>query len=116
VARRRLAASLDAWLVPTDVGSDAALLASELTTNAVVHTLSARILCGVALMTDASLRIEVHDGHLGAGLPGINPGPHDETGRGLLIVRELAVSWGVERSTHTNGNAVWATLRTAPPR
>ncbi|MEU1100413.1 ATP-binding protein [Streptomyces tibetensis] len=110
-ARHAMRARLAAWQVPDEVCANAVLLVSELVTNAVLHTLSERILCGVQLMTNARFRLEVHDGDLtGRGIPDRCPGPDDEGGRGLLLVREIADSWGITRSTLTGGNAVWASL------
>ncbi|MGA5202629.1 MULTISPECIES: ATP-binding protein [Streptomyces] len=111
VARHAMRARLASWQIPEDVCANAVLLVSELVTNAVLHTLSERILCGVQRMADARFRLEVHDGDLtGRGIPDRCPGPDDENGRGLLLVREIADSWGITRSTLTGGNAVWASL------
>jgi len=97
--------------VPADLCADAVLLVSELATNALRHTLSARILCGIGLVTDDCLRLEVHDhDHTGRGLPRCEPGPEDEGGRGLVLVEAIADIWGVDRSRLTGGNAVWANL------
>ncbi|MEU4462506.1 ATP-binding protein [Streptomyces sp. NPDC024017] len=113
-ARHALRTRLASWQVPEEVCANAVLLVSELVTNAVLHTLSERILCGVQLMTDARFRLEVHDGDLtGRGIPERHPGLDDEGGRGLLLVREIADSWGITRSALTGGNAVWASLGTA---
>ncbi|MEV0240735.1 ATP-binding protein [Streptomyces sp. NPDC050674] len=113
-ARQALRARLVSWQVPDEVCANAVLLVSELVTNAVLHTLSERILCGVQLMADARFRLEVHDGdRTGHGIPDCRPGLDDEGGRGLLLVREMADSWGITRSALTGGNAVWASLRTA---
>ncbi|MDX3763126.1 ATP-binding protein [Streptomyces sp. AK02-04a] len=113
-ARHDVAEWLGAWSLPGQLRADAVLLVSELATNAVVHTLSHQILCGINLIADdRGLRIEVHDDDsTGRSLPRCRPGLDDEGGRGLFIVRELADTWGVEHSTRTGGNAVWATLRT----
>ncbi|RPF31234.1 anti-sigma regulatory factor (Ser/Thr protein kinase) [Streptomyces sp. TLI_185] len=111
VARRSIGARLSAWRLPGDLCADAVLLVSELATNAVRHTLSARVLCGIGLITDQCLRLEVHDhDRTDRGLPRCEPDPDDESGRGLLIVEEIADSWGVDRSRLTGGNAVWAHL------
>jgi anti-sigma regulatory factor (Ser/Thr protein kinase) len=113
-ARRSVTARLATWRVHDDACANAALLVSELVTNAVLHTLSLRILCGVGLMPDDCLRLEVHDRDDSGrrGLLRRVPGPDDEGGRGLLLVQEIADSWGVDRSTLTGGNAVWANLAT----
>ncbi len=83
----------------------AVLMVSELATNAVVHTASA---FRVRVIHDAVLvRIEVTD-H-GGGTPTVRtPEPIATGGRGLLIVQELAESWGVERSE--GEKTVWFTL------
>lgn len=102
---------LTAWRIPDGVCADAVLLISELATNAVRHTPSTRILCGIGLVTDRCLRLEVHDhDYVGGRLQPRGPGPDDECGRGLLLVAELADAWGADRSTLTGGKAVWATL------
>ncbi|MEE1664468.1 ATP-binding protein [Streptomyces sp. WAC07094] len=106
---------MEAWLasrrLPAEIVGDAVLLVSELVTNAVIHTLSTRILCGAQLVSDTRLRLEVHDEDLtGRDLPRRQPGSDDECGRGLLLVQEMAESWGADRSALTMGNAVWATL------
>ncbi|MHC3467986.1 ATP-binding protein [Streptomyces sp. 7R007] len=111
LARRSLGARLAGWRLPADLCADAVLLVSELATNAVRHTLSARFLCGIGLVADGCLRLEVHDhDHTGRELPRCEAGPDDEGGRGLLLVEHLADAWGVDRSNLTGGNAVWATL------
>ncbi|MEU6139652.1 ATP-binding protein [Streptomyces sp. NPDC047081] len=110
-ARRSMDARLTGWRLPRDLCADAVLLVSELATNAVRHTLSARILCGIGLVGDGRVRLEVHDhDYTGGRLPRCEPGPDDEGGRGLLLVEQLADTWGVDRSRLTGGNAVWATL------
>jgi anti-sigma regulatory factor (Ser/Thr protein kinase) len=115
IARHRLTEHLDAWSVPRQALDDAALLVSELATNAVVHTASTRILLGLALSPDGRLRIEVHDDHgVRCDAPDA-PDHQEESGRGLLIVRALAESWGVRPSATTDGKVVWATLRTDSP-
>lgn len=113
-ARDSVGERVAAWRLPRDLCADAVLLVSELVTNAVLHTISGRILCGVRLVREGCLRVEVHDHDYrhdcaDVGTPR-RPGPDDETGRGLFIVEEIADSWGVERSLRTPGNVVWATL------
>ncbi|MFG1664110.1 ATP-binding protein [Streptomyces sp. Y7] len=114
IARGFVGKGLAAWRLPVDVCADAVLLVSELVTNAVRHTPSARILCGMGLVATACLRVEVHDHGRAAAMPPCEPGPEDENGRGLLLVQAIAGGWGVERSRLTGGNVVWATLTTTP--
>lgn len=87
---------------------------SELVTNVVIHTLSARFLCGFGLIGDDCLRVEVHDQGSTRCRPSLRqPGADWESGRGLQLVQELADGWGTVRSMRTGGNMVWATLRIA---
>ncbi|WP_330456104.1 ATP-binding protein [Streptomyces sp. NBC_00820] len=111
VARRLMRTRLGGWGLSGELCADAVLLVSELAANAVRHTSSVRILCGMGFVTAGCLRIEVHDhDYSGCGLTRRDPGPDDEGGRGLLLVEYLADSWGVDRSRLTGGKAVWATL------
>ena len=86
-----------------DLQEKAALVVTELATNAVLHAgglLSVRIWYG-----DDRLRLEVADGsHL---LP--EPGaPGNMSGRGLQIVSALAQAWGSQ--SRPGGKVVWAEL------
>jgi anti-sigma regulatory factor (Ser/Thr protein kinase) len=115
IARARVSRFLEGRTGP-ELGGIAALIVSELVTNAVVHgcepiRLQLRIDAGV-------LHIDVSDSD-----PGVDavaaPAPGDRTtvsGRGLRIVETLADTWGV--APDGRGKTVWATmpLRTAPPR
>ncbi|WP_019070168.1 ATP-binding protein [Streptomyces hokutonensis] len=113
VARHVMGAQLARWGLPESVRDDAVLLVSELATNGVCHTPSARLLCGVGIVDDRCLRIEVHDhDYTGGGLSRCEPCVDDESGRGLFIVQALADTWGVDRSALTGGKAVWAMLPT----
>lgn len=69
------------------------LIVSELATNAVVH---ARSPFSLRLeLAPTALRIEVAD--CGSGLPNlVAPDPTGAGGRGLLLVAQLSVAWGVE--------------------
>jgi serine phosphatase RsbU (regulator of sigma subunit)/anti-sigma regulatory factor (Ser/Thr protein kinase) len=94
-ARRFAREQLDAWEAP-DLRDSAALVVSELVTNAVVHTGTPAI---VDLRLDAhTFRVEVEDQHPSRSLPTGLPVPSEdaESGRGLLITSSLASSWGVE--------------------
>ncbi|MBC7267303.1 MAG: ATP-binding protein [Dietzia sp.] len=112
LARRSANIWLTPWRLPEELCADTALLLSELATNAVRHTLSTRILCGIGLIAELSLRVEVHDRglphhRLAVGRSGLD----GESGRGLFLVDQLASAWGVDRSGLTDGNVVWATLK-----
>jgi len=108
LARRRVAGLAVDWGHPALAG-DAALLASELCTNALLHgCLRDRLFRVETTLTETALRIAVTDPR-GERLPGTRPPhPDDQFGRGLLIVRVLAGRWAVERLTV--GKTVWAEL------
>ncbi|MEU8697751.1 ATP-binding protein [Streptomyces sp. NPDC048680] len=111
-ARDTVRDRLCAWKLPGDTCCDAVLLVSELTTNAVLHTASSRVLCGLMLTADERrLRIELHDeGSTPVRPPEHLAGPGEESGRGLFLVQQLADSWGSARSTRAEGKVVWAEL------
>lgn len=115
-ARDTVRDRLRAWKLPGDTCCDAILLVSELTTNAVLHTGSGQVLCGLTLTGDQRrLRIEVHDeGSAPVRPPEHQAGPGEESGRGLFLVRELSDSWGFARSTRAEGKVVWAELTAHP--
>jgi anti-sigma regulatory factor (Ser/Thr protein kinase) len=78
------------------------------------------MLCGVALLADGRIRVEVHDDTPArCTLPQVPDAADtcgdEESGRGLFIVQELAEAWGIARSTCTRGKFVWATLGEAAP-
>jgi anti-sigma regulatory factor (Ser/Thr protein kinase) len=113
VARHTFSERLTEWGVAATVRADAILVMSELVTNAILHTISTHILCGIELAPDTHLCVEVHDqNHQPHNLPLIVPGLEDEHGRGLQLVGQLSDRWGIDRSTRTGGNAVWARLST----
>lgn len=91
-ARRFAADRLASWGL-SDLVDPVMLVVSELATNAVVH---ARSSFTVQLhLAPSSLRVEVTD--CGPGLPNpIDPDPTGIGGRGLLLVAQLSVAWGVE--------------------
>lgn len=115
-ARDTVRDRLRAWKVPGDTCCDAVLLVSELTTNAVLHTGSGHVLCGLTLTGDERrLRIELHDdGRTPLRPPQHLAGPDAESGRGLLLVQQLADRWGSARSTRAEGKVVWAELTAYP--
>ncbi len=101
-ARRFLSAELAAWGIAADVVDTAELLVSELVTNAVLHARS-----DVDLSVDAAgegIRVGVTDGNP-RGLTRRRHRLDAATGRGLMLVEQLAASWGVE--PRTPGKVVW---------
>lgn len=88
---------------------EAELIASEITTNAVIHGRGPIRLC---VYEDAGLLfVEVEDGG-GEQEPALRePDAGAESGRGLEIVEALAADWGVEALP--GGVRVWASLETA---
>ncbi|MEU2055690.1 ATP-binding protein [Streptomyces bungoensis] len=107
-ARRLTRARLTGWSVCADTCDTAALVISELVTNAIVHTASSRVVCELHDHDDM-LRIAVHDEGCAPGEPHPSPQrPEEEHGRGLLLVDALCRSWGAQE--HGPGLLVWAEL------
>jgi anti-sigma regulatory factor (Ser/Thr protein kinase) len=85
------------------VTDDAALVVSELVSNAVVHSGSTRITLTLGLRA-GYLLIAVHDGGCVRQLPTLrSPGDNEESGRGLYLVQHLASAcggaWGTRDGT-----------------
>ncbi|WP_328360111.1 ATP-binding protein [Streptomyces sp. NBC_00445] len=108
LARRHVAQLAVDWGHPHAAG-DAALLASELCTNALLHgCVRDRLFRVETSLTATALRVAVTDPR-GERLPHSRPSTTDDQfGRGLLIVRTLADRWAVEKLTV--GKTVWAEL------
>jgi PAS domain S-box-containing protein len=110
-AARRLVADAIGWspLACTSVADTAALLVSEVVTNAVLHAGTAiRVKIRVE---ETSVRVEVRDGSVA--LPSRRH--YDEravTGRGLELVDLLATTWGTEQES--NGKVVWFEVSVDP--
>ncbi|MFG3101630.1 ATP-binding protein [Streptomyces sp. NPDC048182] len=107
VARRHVVALVRDWRLPLaeDTVETLELLASEVITNAVLHTSGC---CHVTVAWDGNhVRLEAED--TGAGHPARRvPGPghaSGEGGRGLHLVDALACTWGSRPSTV--GKVVW---------
>ena len=111
-ARRRVSEILEESQV--DTSGTCALVVSELATNAVLH---ARTVFEVRLLVDRDVvRIEVHDRI--ARLPTRRYFSNEAlSGRGLRLVEELSVEWGVEADADGGGKTVWAEVSTGgtPP-
>ena len=95
--------------LPLDLRDDAALLVSELMSNAVRHGgATATLTVGIH---DGFLTVEVHDD--GAGRPAMPAGaldPTETSGRGLRILDRVATQWGVEDDHRGSGKTVWFRL------
>jgi anti-sigma regulatory factor (Ser/Thr protein kinase) len=105
---RRHVADACRGLLP-DVTMNAQLMASELFTNALEYG-TGPITLNVDVRRD-SLRVDVSD-HSSARPTARCPAPEDVHGRGLLIIDQLARSWGVDPLPDGRGKSVWFTLST----
>jgi anti-sigma regulatory factor (Ser/Thr protein kinase) len=104
--RRLGRASLRYWGFKEAVTEQAAVLISELVTNALQHGRGPQI--GFTIShSEATVRIEVGDDS--SELPTIcrEPAPDAERGRGLLLVAELSDAWG----TSADGKRTWCDLK-----
>ena len=122
VARRRLAADLVSAGIYESVVCDAALIVSELLSNAIRHAapLPGSQIRVTWTLDDDALRVAVSDAGNGP-LPRVTQAnPAAPGGRGLGIVESLSDRWGVQRDG--GETTVWAVLpaahvpQAAPPR
>jgi anti-sigma regulatory factor (Ser/Thr protein kinase) len=103
VARHWIAAHLHD--LPVDVSSCAALLTSELVTNAILH--AATPMCVTLHILPDRIRVDVADGNLS--FPAVKDYGRDAaTGRGLTLFNTLASDWGVQAVD--GGKIVWFEL------
>lgn len=99
-ARHFVSSALRLWDVDCD---DAALLVSELATNAVLHARSEFEVTIIA--REDRVRVEVSDDN--SRLPSMTVVPADAySGRGLMIVQALSEAWGVEAKA-AHGKTIW---------
>lgn len=100
-ARQFVSSALDDLGI-AGAADDAALVVSELVTNAVMHAgtdITVRV-----LVHGDDARIEIGDGS--QEMPGLRiPNAGARTGRGLLLVEHFTRRWGVERTS--SGKIVW---------
>ena len=98
-------AALYAWDIPVEP-TVAALLTSELVTNAIKHEAGETVLLAISC-TGGQFRVDVHDTSCFVPIP--VAGPTDaEAGRGLLLVSSLSSQWGFYPTPA--GKAVYFTL------
>ena len=116
-ARAHAAALLWEWRLAA-ISDEAALIVSELVTNAVFATRAARIPAPIRLWTlgtlGASALFLVWDA---TAPPPVrrDAAPDAEHGRGLTLVDALSATWGhYHPAEPPHGKCVWATLRAAP--
>ncbi|WP_433417010.1 ATP-binding protein [Microtetraspora malaysiensis] len=105
MARRVTRARLSAWGLPDETIDLAELLVSEVAGNALRHT-HGPVLLSLSL-ADGLLRCEVEDTDRTPLRP-CDPGPDDERGRGLDMLRQLSCCWGTVPTL--TGKVVWFEL------
>ncbi|WP_431948723.1 ATP-binding protein [Actinacidiphila sp. bgisy167] len=109
-ARHRVRARLREWDADEGLCDDAEVIVSELFTNAVMHTGSECVTCGMRF-DGARLRLEVSDQGRAPTAPRPRAaGVDEEGGRGLLLVGALSQAWGVRPTDDGGGRVVWAEL------
>lgn len=109
-ARWRLVTDLRAAGVAAQPTRDAALVVSELLSNALIHAtpLTGKWVAVSWALSKDSVEVTVSDGG-GATRPRpAHPSPSSLGGRGLAIVEQLSSRWGVR--SNATGTTVWAVL------
>jgi serine/threonine-protein kinase RsbW len=103
---RQVRADARGLLAGCPAADEVILCLSELAANAVLHSDSRRpggsFTVRIESCPGTHVRIEVEDD----GGPWLAPAPDPASGRGLDIIRVLAVDWGI--ATSPTGRAVWA--------
>jgi PAS domain S-box-containing protein len=105
---RRLVRDLLRSVGRDDLEDAAALLVSEIVTNALLH--AGTPINVAAKLEDRQLRVEVRDGSVHLPVPRRYASTAG-TGRGLLMVEQMVDDWGVLR--HADGKTVWFVLSDA---
>ena len=107
-ARRFVTDTLVAWS-RTDLVDDAAVITTELATNAVLHARTGFTVT-ISCRADGAIRLSVRDASL---LPPRlrRPTPFEGSGRGLGLVAAIATGWGTD--VLPDGKVVWAQLPSA---
>jgi anti-anti-sigma regulatory factor len=105
-ARQFVTQACTAWQLGGLV-STGTVVVTELVANVVRHARTGMDL--TVELRDGRIRVAVRDGSTRLPRPA-DPGLHDDGGRGLRLVRELADTWGV--LTVPGGKVVWTSLST----
>ncbi|MFI0718134.1 ATP-binding protein [Streptomyces sp. NPDC021224] len=137
--RAHVKAVLTKWGLPDDDSANAVLVASELLTNAIMHTAQPDAqgpeeelpdeefsnglpddepadeappgkVCNLLLWyTERGLTVGVYDSDPRPPVP-VDASEDAEGGRGLLLISTLAAKWGYTPPSPTSGKLVWARL------
>ncbi|SHL59234.1 SpoIIE family protein phosphatase [Actinacidiphila paucisporea] len=106
--REDIRALLHDWASPDQVES-AVLLTSELVTNVLVHTEGDALLLAQVTGMPGTRRLHVAVGDPSDDMPHLrSPGEMASSGRGLLLMEELADAWGVD--PRGDGKSTWFEL------
>jgi anti-sigma regulatory factor (Ser/Thr protein kinase) len=106
-ARRFVVETLERWGREEELVDDAALVVTELATNAVIHAQSDFV---VALSSAGGrVRVAVRDADPAVPILRDTAGTTGTSGRGLLLVAALADRWGTHSTR--DGKTVWAEFR-----
>ncbi|WP_093797901.1 ATP-binding protein [Streptomyces sp. Wb2n-11] len=108
-ARRLTRQQLTQWGVDEDACDTAALIVTELFTNAVLHTASEHVACELR-DSDGRLRVAVKDQGMRPTGPQLRQAGYEEHGRGLQLVDALSSFWGTRDVVDGPGRIVWAEL------
>lgn len=104
-ARELVGEALDEQ-VDREIREDAAVVVSELVTNAVIHA-GTTVAVRIHLLDEGGVRIEVADSRSWPPVPR-RLAPESVGGRGLVLVEALAGKWGVDPTPE--GKVVWAEI------
>jgi GAF domain-containing protein/anti-sigma regulatory factor (Ser/Thr protein kinase) len=111
-ARRFLAGVLSSWRMPEMLEGDAALLLSELATNAILHAKSPFTV--IVRWDGQHLRVEVGDGSRSEPRMRLRKVEDAPGGRGLMLIDTMSSSWGIMPTAR--GKRVWFELPVPEPR
>ncbi|MFE4594556.1 ATP-binding protein [Streptomyces laurentii] len=107
VARKLVGTALAVWELDSLI-DDAAVVITELVSNAVAHGRLASIRVIVARLSATRVRLSVVDRSTNAPMMRTDSNGDQLRGRGLVLVDALAAAWGTE--PYRWGKQVWAEL------